>query len=68
MARLASFDRGQALDRLLVQGARRQAIDGLRGKGHDLAFHQGLDRLVNHVAQVIGVPEINHDGWHGQRT
>ena len=66
MALLASLDRGQTLDRPLVQGAGRQAIDGLRGKGDDLAFDQGLNRLVNHVAQIICVPEINHDGWHSQ--
>ena len=64
MALLAALDRGQTLDRPLVQGAGRQAIDGLRGKGDDLAFDQGLNRLVNHVAQIICVPEINHDGWH----
>ena len=62
MARLAPLDRDQALDRPLVQSAGRQAIDSLRGKGDYLAFGQGLDRLVNHVAQVVCVPEINHDG------
>ena len=43
-------------------------IDGLRGKGDDLALGQGLHRLVDHVAQVVRVPEINHNGCHSPPT
>ncbi len=64
MVRLAAFDRGQPLDCALVQCADGQPINGLRGKGHNLAFRQSLYRLVDYVAQVVRVPEIDYNGCH----
>jgi hypothetical protein len=63
--RPAALDRGQALNGSRVHGASGESIDSFRGKSDDFTFYQGLHRLMYYVAQIVGMTEIDHNGWHG---
>ena len=64
MTLLASLDGGQSFDRLFVQRAGGQPVNRFGRESDNLALGEGLNRLVDHVAQIVCVSKINHDDWH----
>ena len=59
-----AFRRQQPADRVFVQGAGRQAVDGFGGQRHQPPFGQGLHGAMHYVAPVFCVLQINHHRRH----
>ena len=55
-------------DGRFAQGAGGQTVNRFGGQGHQLAFGQGLNRSMDHVARIFGAADIDHKGGHTARA